>query len=66
MSRCLSALYTQAELEKKNRSVNEPIYFYTRGSRKALELVVNQVTKDKVVGYVSVPKSIAPASASGN
>ena len=61
------ALYVDdMRLEKKNRSVNEPIYFYTRGSRKALELVVNQVTKDKVVGYVSVPKSVAPASASGN
>ena len=44
-------------LEKKNRSVDEPIYFYTQGTRAPLELVVNQVGKDKVVGYVSVPKS---------
>lgn len=44
-------------LEKKNRSVDEPIYFYTQGTRAPLELVVNQVSKDKVVGYVSVPKS---------
>ncbi len=43
--------------EKKNRSVNEPIYFYTRGSRMALELVVNQVGKNKAVGYISIPKS---------
>ncbi len=43
-------------LEKKNRSVNEPIFFYTRGSRAAMELVVNQVGKDKIVGYLSVPK----------
>jgi len=48
--------------EKKNRSSNEPIYFYTRGSRSALELVVNQVTKDKVTGYLSVPKVIAATS----
>ncbi|MFY9583002.1 MAG: hypothetical protein WAR21_00755 [Candidatus Acidiferrales bacterium] len=61
------ALYVDdMRLEKKNRSVNEPIYFYTRGSRAALELVVNQVTKSKVVGYLSVPKSVAAASASGN
>ncbi len=61
------ALYVDdMRLEKKNRSVNEPIYFYTRGSRAALELVVNQVTKGKVVGYLSVPKSVAAASASGN
>ncbi len=48
--------------EKKNRSSNEPIYFYTRGSRAALELVVNQVSKDKVTGYLSVPKVIAATS----
>ncbi len=50
-------------LEKKNRSVDEPIYFYTQGTRAPLELVVNQVGKDKVVGYVSVPK-MQPAGAS--
>ena len=50
-------------LEKKNRSVNEPIYFYTRGSRQALELVVNQVGKDRITGYLSSPKSAGPASA---
>jgi len=44
-------------LEKKNRSIDEPIYFYTPGTRAPLELVVNQVAKDKVVGYVSVPKT---------
>jgi hypothetical protein len=49
-------------LEKKNRSVNEPIYFYTRGSRAAFELVVNQVGKNQVVGYISAPKASAPAS----
>ncbi|MBI1750495.1 MAG: hypothetical protein HY234_03545 [Acidobacteria bacterium] len=49
-------------LEKKNRSVNEPIYFYTRGARAPLELVVNQVGKNKVVGYLSAPKASAPAS----
>ena len=49
-------------LEKKNRSINEPIYFYTRGVRAPLELVINQVGKNKIVGYVSVPRS-ATASA---
>lgn len=49
-------------LEKKNRSVNEPIYFYTRGTRAPLELVVNQVGKNKVVGYLSVPKVFAPSA----
>ncbi|MFZ0739199.1 MAG: hypothetical protein WA002_16545 [Candidatus Acidiferrales bacterium] len=48
--------------DKKNRSVNEPMYFFENGSRKPVEFVVNQVTKDKIVGYLSVPKS-APSNA---
>jgi seryl-tRNA synthetase len=61
------ALYVDdMRLEKRNRSVNEPIYFYTRGSRQALEMVVNQVGKNKVTGYLSVPKSQGQASSSGN
>ena len=60
------ALYADdLRLEKKNRSVNEPIYFYTRGYRAPLELVVNRVAKEKITGYVSIPKA-APTSASGN
>lgn len=43
-------------LEKKNRAINEPIYFYTRGIRAPFEMVVNQVAKNKIVGYLSVPK----------
>jgi uncharacterized coiled-coil protein SlyX len=52
------ALYVDdLRLEKKNRSIDEPIYFYTRGTRVPLELVVNQIGKDKLVGYMSVPKA---------
>ncbi len=53
--------------EKQNRSVDEPIYFYTREYQVPLEMVVNQVGKNKVSGYISVPKSAAPAqTASGS
>jgi len=52
------ALYVDdLRLEKKNRALDEPIYFYTRGARIPLELVINQIGKDKVVGYMSVPKA---------
>ncbi|MGH9594144.1 MAG: hypothetical protein ACRD5L_13720 [Bryobacteraceae bacterium] len=57
------------KLEKKNRSVNEPIFFYAHGSRSSMELVVNQVGKDKIVGYLSAPKvqtASATSPASGN
>lgn len=52
-----------SRFEKKNRSVNEPIYFYTNGSRSALELVVNKVAKDRATGYLSVPKAQPAAAA---
>ncbi len=52
-------------VEKKNRTVNEPIFFYTRGTKQPLELVVNQVAKDKITGYLSIPK-VNQAASSGN
>ncbi|MGA2419076.1 MAG: hypothetical protein ABSG69_03270 [Candidatus Acidiferrum sp.] len=60
----INVLADDKNFEKKNRSVNEPIFFYTGGSRAALELVVNKVSKTTASGYLSVPKSAATASAS--
>jgi len=60
----INVLADDKDFEKKNRSVNEPIFFYTGGSRAALELVVNKVTKTTASGYLSVPKSASTASAS--
>ncbi len=45
--------------EKRNRTVNEPIFFYMKGTKQPLELVINQVDKNKVTGYLSVPKAAA-------
>ncbi len=63
------ALYVDdMRLEKKNKAINEPIFFYAGGSRAPLELVVNQVNKSKVTGYLSVPKAVAASATkpSGN
>ena len=59
------ALYVDdLRLEKKDRAIDEPIYFYTRETRVPREFVVNQIGKDKIVGYVSVVKGQSrPASA---
>ena len=58
------ALYVDdMRLEKKNKSINEPIYFYAGGSRQPMELVVNQVTDKKITGYLSAPKAIAASAA---
>ena len=62
------AIYADdSRYEKKNRSVNEPIYFFTHGTRAPIEFTVNQVGKDKIAGYLSVPKTnTTHAQASGN
>ena len=60
----MNVLADDNSFEKKNRSVNEPIFFYTGGSRSALELVVNKVTKSSAMGYLSMPKTATTASAS--
>ncbi|MFB3922461.1 MAG: hypothetical protein ACE145_12110 [Terriglobia bacterium] len=44
------------EVEKKDRTVNEPVFFYLRGQKRFYELVVNKVESNKVTGYVSTPK----------
>lgn len=51
------------QLEKKNRTINEPIFFYTNGSRIPEELVINKVDKNKITGYLSIPKANQQAAA---
>src|SRR5437762_4974488 len=57
-------------LQKKNRAMNEPIFFYLHGTKIPQELVINKVGKDTISGYVSIPKAnsapAASASTSGN
>lgn len=44
-------------VEKKDKTVNEPVQFYVVSkSRVPYELVINEVKKDTVVGYLSMPK----------
>jgi hypothetical protein len=42
--------------EKKDRSLNEPVQFYVAKARIPYEIVVNQVAKDRIVGYLATPK----------
>jgi hypothetical protein len=53
----VSLVVDDTRIEKKNLPVNEPIFFHQGNDRRPLELVVNTVEKDKVTGYISVPKS---------
>jgi uncharacterized protein (DUF2141 family) len=43
--------------EKKNRALNEPIFFYISGTHIPEEVVVNKVGKDQISGYISIPKA---------
>jgi len=55
-------LYVLAEdkkIEKKDRTINEPLQFYTGRDRALFEVVVNSVDKNTVTGYLSTPKNVA-------
>jgi hypothetical protein len=43
-------------LEKKDRTVNEPVQFLVGRDELRYEVVVNTVDKDRIRGYVSAPK----------
>jgi hypothetical protein len=43
-------------VEKKDRTINEPVQLYVAENRQPYEVVVNQIKKDEVVGYLSTPK----------
>ena len=43
--------------EKKDKSINEPVQFYTaKGGHIPYELVINKVDKNQIVGYLATPK----------
>lgn len=43
-------------VEKKDRAINEPLQFMTSKAKQPYELVVNDVKKDTIAGYLSIPK----------
>jgi len=43
-------------IEKKDKTINEPVQLYVSENRQPDEIVINQVKKDEVVGYLSTPK----------
>jgi hypothetical protein len=43
-------------VEKRDKTINEPVQLYTASSKQPYEIVVNKVKKDGVVGYLATPK----------
>jgi chromosome segregation ATPase len=55
----LKILVDDGQIEKKNMVINEPIMFLVGKDQIRYEVVVNWVQKNKVGGYVSIPKDKA-------
>jgi chromosome segregation ATPase len=45
-------------IEKKDKNLDEPVQFYTGKTPVLYELVVNNIEKNKVSGYLSTPKNV--------
>ena len=43
-------------IEKKNKTLYEPVQFYTPDAVAPLEIVVYQIKKNEIIGYLSAPK----------
>lgn len=48
------------KMERKKIYVNTPINFYIGSQRIGYELVINEVNKNRIIGYVSLPKGKLP------
>ena len=52
----VDVLADDKRVEKKDRTVNEPVQFYVSRAHQPYEIVVNDIKKDQIVGYLAVPK----------
>ena len=52
----LEVVADDKKVEKKDKTLNEPVQFYVARARIPYEIVVNEVRKDRVVGYLATPK----------
>jgi len=43
-------------VEKRDRTINEPVQLYVSGNMQPYEIVVNNVSKDRITGYLATPK----------
>jgi multidrug efflux pump subunit AcrA (membrane-fusion protein) len=52
----VEVLADDRRVEKKDKTIDEPVQLYVGGSLQPYEIVVNQVKKDQVSGYLATPK----------
>jgi hypothetical protein len=54
----VDTLVDDKDVERRDCTINAPVYFYMNGSKKPYELVVNSVGSTQVKGYLSTPKGV--------
>jgi len=54
----VATMVDDLEVERKDCTINAPIYFFVNGSKKPYELVANSVGSNEVKGYISTPKGV--------
>lgn len=50
--------FDDKRIQQRDRALFEPVMFYVGGASSPVELVVNQLSKNKVSGYVSTPRGL--------
>lgn len=55
----LTLLVNDKRIDKKDKTLYEPVQFYPERSPAMLEIVVFEIGKDRVAGYLSAPKELA-------
>ena len=59
----VDTLVDDMEVERRDCTINSPVYFYVNGSKKPYELVANSIGSDQVKGYLSTPKGVTEVAA---
>lgn len=61
----VNVLADDKTIEKKDKTAGEPVQFYVHGARAPYEIVVFDVTKNEISGYLSTPKDASSPTPSG-
>jgi hypothetical protein len=56
----LTVMADDKTIEKRDKTANEPVQFYVAKARQPYEIVINEVRKDQIVGYLATPKDLIP------
>ena len=64
----MTVLADDKSIEKKDKTAGEPVQFYVKGTARyaPFEIVVFDVGKNQVTGYLSTPKSAGSATSASN